>query len=159
MVKKSAKKTWKEKLEDSKDMPKVVKIDKKLQKSWGKGTVVIPTPKEVDKLMAKVPKGKVTTINDIRSKLAKKHKATIGCPICTGIFSNIAAKAAEEDLAAGKKKVTPYWRTLKVKGELNPKYPGGVAKQAKKLRDEKHKLIMKYKVPRVEDYEKKLAKL
>ena len=109
--------------------------------------------------MAKVSKGKVTTINDIRAKLAKKHKATIGCPICTGIFSNIAAKVAEEDLEVGKKQVTPYWRTLKMKGELNPKYPGGTVKQAKRLRSEGHKMIMKYKVPRVEDYEKKLVKL
>jgi hypothetical protein len=59
--------------------------------------------------------------------VAKDNKATIGCPITTGIFAWIAAHAAEEDLADGKKRVTPYWRTLKTGGELNAKYPGGVA--------------------------------
>ncbi len=39
-----------------------------------------PSPLEVDELMKKVPPGKVTTINEIRRAVAKKHKATVGCP-------------------------------------------------------------------------------
>jgi hypothetical protein len=35
-------KTWTEKLHDSKDLPKVVKIDGKMTRRWGEGTVVIP---------------------------------------------------------------------------------------------------------------------
>ncbi|HPC28231.1 MAG TPA: hypothetical protein PKX17_05840, partial [Candidatus Methanomethylicus sp.] len=89
-------KTWTEKLNDSKDLPKVVKIDGKMTKRWGEGTVVIPAPIEVNELMSMVPKGKVTTINEIRQALAKKHGATIGCPITTGIFAWVAANAAEE---------------------------------------------------------------
>ena len=74
--------------------------------------------------MRKVPKGKLTTINEIRSALARKHRVDVGCPITTGIFAWIAANAAEEAAADGAKRVTPYWRTLKTGGELNPKYPG-----------------------------------
>jgi hypothetical protein len=51
----------------------------------------------------------------------------------TGIFIAIAARAAGEDEEEGKKDITPYWRTLKGKGELNEKYPGGVAAQAKNI--------------------------
>jgi len=44
----------------------------------------------------------------------------------TGIFAGIAARAAEEMAIEGKQNITPYWRTIKSKGELNEKYPGGV---------------------------------
>lgn len=151
------KKSWEEKLADDKGLPKVVKITGKMSKRWGTGTVVIPAPREVDELMKKVPKGKVTTINQIREKLAKKHGATIGCPITTGIFAWIAAHAAEEAAAEGKKNVTPYWRTLKSKGELNEKYPGGVKAQAKHLKAEGH-IIVPGKPPKVKDFEKALVK-
>lgn len=150
------KKSWEEKLAD-KGLPKVVKITGKMSKRWGTGTVVIPAPREVDEIMRKVPKGKVTTINQIREKLAKKHGATIGCPITTGIFAWIAAHAAEEAAAEGKKNVTPYWRTLKSKGELNEKYPGGVKAQAKYLKAEGH-TIVPGKPPKVKDFEKALVK-
>jgi hypothetical protein len=42
------KKTWREKLQDSKDLPKIVKYDKKKPKQWKPGTYIIPAPKEVD---------------------------------------------------------------------------------------------------------------
>jgi len=74
-------------------------------------TVVIPSPIEMNEIMHKVPKGKLITINGIRKTLAKKHNATIACPITTGIFVRIAAEATAEDMAKGKN--TPYWRTLK----------------------------------------------
>jgi len=130
-----------------------------MSKRWGTGTVVIPAPMEVDELMSKVPKGKVTTINQIREKLAKKHGATIGCPITTGIFAWITAHAAEEARAEGKKNITPYWRTLKSGGELNEKYPGGVKAQEKLLKKEGHKIVQKGKKYIVLDFENQLAKL
>ena len=78
--------------------------------------------------MKQVPKGCVVTINDLRAALANKHKTDFTCPITTGIFSWIAAHAAAEDEAAGKKRITPYWRTLKMDGEVNPKYPGALSR-------------------------------
>ena len=151
------KKSWREKLEDSKDLPKVVEIDEKMSKRWGTGTVVIPAPKEVDEIMKSVPKGKLITINIIRKKLAKKHNASIGCPITTGIFARIAAEAAEEDAADGKKDITPYWRTLKEGGVINPKYPGGINNAKKRLEIEGHKVIQKGKKYVVENYESHLV--
>ena len=109
-------KSWREKLQDGKNLPRVVEINDKMSKRWGTGTCVIPAPVEVDEVMRNVPEGRLITINQIREFLAKKHGASIGCPITTGIFCNIAARAAEEDAGEGKKEVTPYWRTLKSKG-------------------------------------------
>ena len=154
-----SKKSWQEKLADSKDFPKVVRIPEKMAKRLGKGTLVIPAPKEVDEIMRKVPKGKVTTINQIREKLAKRHGATIGCPITTGIFAWIAAYAAEEAASEGKKNITPYWRTLKSNGELNEKYPCGTEVQKKILEKEGHTIIQKGKKYVVADMEKNMARL
>ncbi len=150
-------KSWQDKLADSKDFPKVCAIDGKMTKRWGEGTFVIPAPLEVDEIMRRVPKGKVTTIDAIRKELARKHGATIACPITTGIFAWIAAHAAEEASGEGKKRITPYWRTLKTGGELNPKYPGGIAKLKKALAAEGHRVTQKGKRFLVEDFEESLS--
>jgi len=154
-------KTWQEKLADDKDLPKVVEITGKMSTRWGTGTVVIPAPREVDEIMKKVPQGKLITINQIRALLAQKHGATIGCPITTGIFAWIAAHAAEEAAAEGKKDITPYWRTLKSGGQLNEKYPGGVEAQAARLREEGYIIEPSKgkKPPKVQDFEKALVSL
>jgi len=150
------KKSWREKLADDKDLPRVEKITPNMSQRWGTGTVVIPAPREVDEIMRSVPKGRLITINQIRERLAKKHGASIGCPITTGIFSNIAARAAEEAKAEGEKNITPYWRTLKVGGVLNEKYPGGVEAQAKRLKEEGHTIEAKGQKVRVKNFEKAL---
>jgi len=146
-------------LADSKGLPQVQIITEKMSKRWGTGTVVIPAPMEVNEIMRKVPEGKLITINEIRAALAKKHKATIGCPITTGIFAWIAAHAAEEQRQKGEKDVTPYWRTLKTGGIINEKYPGEVEGQKKLLEKEGHEVIQKGKKYIVADYEKSLIKL
>lgn len=115
--------------------------------------MAIPSPVEVNEIMARVPKGKLMTNEEIRKIVAQKHKADIGCPLTCGIFSWIAAHAAEEESAEGKKKITPYWRTLKTNGELNPKYPGGIEEQKKHLESEGYKVIQKGKKYKVEYYE------
>jgi len=154
-------KSWREKLNDSKDLPKVQKINGKMNQRWGTGTFVIPAPIEVDEIMKQVPKGKLITINQIRAFLAHKHGATIGCPLTTGIFAWVAAHAAEEAAAAGEPNITPYWRTLKAGGELNPKFPGGTEAQAAHLREEGHIIEPSKgkKPPRVKDLERALVEV
>ncbi len=72
------KKSWQEKLADSKDFPKVVEITPDMSQRWGTGTVCIPAPIEVDGIMRQVPRGRLITINQIRQVVAKRHGATIG---------------------------------------------------------------------------------
>ncbi|MBN8570337.1 MAG: MGMT family protein [Ignavibacteria bacterium] len=143
--KKSAKKTWKEKLSDSKDLPRVINLNAQAEKRWGGKTMVIPAPIEVDAIMKTVKKGKVITINDIRKQLSEKHGVETACPITTGIFAWIASHAAEEERKAGKKKITPYWRTIKSTGELNEKYPGGISAHKRALQAEGHEIVKKGK--------------
>src|SRR5256885_8101778 len=151
------KKTWKEKLANSKGLPKVGRIEGKMTARWGTGTMVIPAPTEVDALMRKVPKGKLITINEIRALLASKHNVTISCPITTGIFALLAANAAAEGSRIAGVRITPYWRTLRSGGELNPKYPGGIAGIQKRLEAEGHKILQRGKRFFVENFEKALC--
>ena len=148
------KKTAREKLEVDNDLPKI----KKAPPNWGGGKMVIAHPTEFDALLKKVRKGKLITLDQVRDFMAKKHKADICCPMTAGIFINISAHAAEEDLLEGKKRITPYWRYLKSKGELNEKFPGGIKAHKKKLEEEGHKVVKKGKRFFVLDFEKKLVK-
>ena len=66
------KKTWTEKLNDDKDLPRVIEIDERMSKRWGTGTCVIPAPREVNEIMRLVPRGRLITINQIREVLAKR---------------------------------------------------------------------------------------
>jgi hypothetical protein len=137
------KRSWRDKLADSKDFPKTGEIDGRMSKRWGEGTMVIPAPVEVDALMKKVRRGKLTTIDAIRRALATRHGVTIACPMTTGIFAWIAAHAANEAEESGITRITPYWRTLKAGGELNPKYPGGIRNLRARLAAEGHRVVKK----------------
>lgn len=153
------KKTWREKLADDKDLPKVVTLKPEAAQRWGAETLAIPAPREVDALMRKIPPGKLATINELRAIIGQRHRAAAGCPVTVGIFAWMAAHAAEEAAGAGETDVTPYWRTLKVKGELNQKYPGGVPALKARLEAEGHVVVQKGKRFFVQDYEQSLAKL
>ena len=152
------KKSWHEKLTDDKGLPRIEPITEKMSIRWGIGTLVIPAPREVNEIMKQVSRGKLITINEIRNILAKKHGATIGCPITTGLFAMISAHAAYEELEEGKERATPYWRTLKSGGEVNPKYPGGIQNQKKRLESEGHQVVRRGKKYFVENYEKYLIR-
>jgi hypothetical protein len=151
--------TYREKLADDHGLPRVQPLTGGMKRRFGPGTIVLPCGREVDALMRRVRKGRLTTINDLRAALARRHGATIACPIVTGIHARVAAGAAGEDQAAGKQRVTPYWRTLKGGGELNPKYPGGVAGQRRRLEREGHVVVARGSRLFVRDYERALAKL
>jgi alkylated DNA nucleotide flippase Atl1 len=153
-----ARKSWQEKLADAKGLPKIGRVMGKMTRRWGTGTMVVPAPKQVDAVMRRVPQGRLITINEIRAYLARQHRVDIACPITTGIFAWIAAHAAEEAAAAGRKKITPYWRTLKSGGELNAKYPGGIAALKRRLQGEGHKIARRGQRYFVVDFEKALVR-
>jgi hypothetical protein len=151
--------SWQEKLQDSKELPKVVTLNKNGQQHWHGETMVVPAPSEVNAIMADVPAGKLITIDVIRQKLAKKHKTDIACPLTSGIFSWIAANAAEEAKAEGKINITPWWRTIKSDGSLNPKFPGEGELQAGLLKTEGHSIVAKGHKLKVENYESALVQV
>lgn len=150
-------KSFNEKLNDSRDMPKISILEdpKAIQRYKGR-KLLIAAPIEYDEVMKKIPEGQLTTSVAIREYLARKHQADNTCPLTAGIFINIVAHASVEREGES---ITPYWRTLKKDGELNPKYPGGIEDQLIELESEGHKIIKKGKRYFVENYQDKLFKL
>jgi hypothetical protein len=128
-------KSWREKMENP-NLPKVVAIPPKMQKRMGAGTLLLPSPHDVDGVIRGIQKGSVMTVGKIRQFLAAKYATDSACPLMTGMFVRISAEAAEEDARDGKKRIAPYWRVVKDDGSLYPKFPGGVERQAERLRAE-----------------------
>jgi hypothetical protein len=143
-------------LHDSKDMPKFQTItDEKSIKKYGGDRMYFAPPIEYDRVMRLVPCGKLLTVGAIRDHFARQSGADFTEPITAGIFVSIVAWASEQR-AEDK---TPYWRTLKANGELNPKYPGGVEAQKEKLEQEGHTILQKGRTNikyYVKNYEKAL---
>lgn len=133
------KKDFNAKMNNSKDMPKIVELDEEASKKWGGKTMVVAPPIDYDNFMKKIPSGKLITTDTLRKAMAKKYKTDITCPLTCGIFVNICAWASyqrHED-------ITPYWRVLKSDGELNTKYPEAIELQKKLLEEEGHTIISK----------------
>lgn len=102
------------------------------------GAMVVSSPAEVNELIRKIQPGEVITLDDLRAVLARKHNVAVACPVSTAIFANMTARAAEEmrERGVGFADLTPWWRVLRKGGFLNPKLPGGVARQAALLQAE-----------------------
>ena len=145
-------------LRDSKDMPKMQTItDQKSIEKYGGDRMYFAPPMDYDAAMRRVPYGKLTTVGEIRAFFAAQSGADFTEPITAGIFVSIAAWASYQ---RGEDE-TPWWRTLKANGELNPKYPGGAEAQKEKLEAEGHIVLQKGRTNRkyvVKDYEKVLYK-
>lgn len=137
-------------------MPKIQIVkDEATVKKYGGEKMFFAPPLAYEAVMRTIPFGSVTTVGQIRELFAKQNGADFTDPITAGIFVSIAAWAAfqREDPSV------PYWRTLKAKGELNPKYPGGTLAQKEKLEAEGHTIIVKGRTNiryYVQDYEKAL---
>ena len=149
-----ARKTFNEKLNDSKNMPYIEALsDIKAIARYGGARMLLAPPLFYDEIMKKIPEGKLITSDRIRNYLAHKESADFTCPLTAGIFINIAAHASVERCG---KNPTPYHRTLKKDGELNEKYPDGIDGQRILLEMEGHIIVKKGKRYFVADYEKNL---
>ena len=125
-------------LREDKGMPKIQIIeDPKTIEKYGGERMYFAPPLEYDRVMKSIPCGKVITVGKIREYFARQGDADFTDPITAGIFVSIAAWASEQR----EEDKTPYWRTLKADGELNPKYPGGVEAQKERLEAEGHTVV------------------
>jgi alkylated DNA nucleotide flippase Atl1 len=159
------KKTWMQKLEDKQGYPKILRLDAGFpcyKALAGMGAregdeVVLTNPSEVVAIMKKVPEGKLITLEEICKAVANQHNVQACCTLTSGIFVMIAANAVAEAAKEGKDDLgIPYWRTLKIGGFLNDKYPGGQEGHRRLLEKEGHEILAKGKRYRVKDYQNHL---
>ncbi|MHC4380517.1 MAG: MGMT family protein [Planctomycetota bacterium] len=109
-------------------------------------SMLIPTPMLMADEIRRIPKGKVRRIGVLRDKLARDDGVERTCPMVAGIFMSILAGAAEEQFAAGRKRVVaPYWRVLQDDGSVRSKEPPGVERQVALLEAEGHVVVRKGK--------------
>ena len=143
-------------LADSKGMPRIQMVtDPATIRKYGGDRMYFAPPIDYDRAMRRVPRGMVTTVGEIRAFFAREAGADFTEPITAGVFVSIAAWASFQRQVDE----TPYWRTLKAGGELNPKYPGGIEAQREKLEAEGHTIIRRGRKNfryYVENYEKVL---
>jgi alkylated DNA nucleotide flippase Atl1 len=146
-------------LHNNKDMPKIKEItDGKSIEKYGGTRMFFAPPIDYDKIMKKIPYGKLIVVGDIRAYFAKENHADFTDPITAGIFVSIVAWASSQRTDDK----TPYWRTLKANGELNAKYPIDILEQKKILESEGHVIVKKGRTNIryfVKDYEKFIFKL
>ena len=152
-----ARKTYNEKLHTPGDLPKIEDISDQpaAVARYGGARMLIAEPLQYNEVMARIPEEKVTTTDRIRAYLAARSGADFTCPLTCGIFVNICANASAER----ETDLIPYWRTLKAKGELNEKYPGGIEGHKAMLEMEGHTVMQKGKRFFVKDFEDKLFEL
>lgn len=89
---------------------KIIDIPAKMEKFYGKGTMLHPSLSEIEKLISLIPSSKITTINHIASFLAKNHGTDVTCPMRTGnAIKKIANRFTLENLDAN----LPFWRVVR----------------------------------------------
>jgi hypothetical protein len=84
--------SWRAKLHKP-TLPKLVPMPDARAKRLG--MMLIPTALEVDGMIRKIPRGQVSTLAQIRKRLARWHDVDVTCPLVTGIFLRTVAEAAE----------------------------------------------------------------
>jgi len=146
-------------LQKGNDMPKIqIVTDETTIKKYGGSRMFFAPPIDYDNVMKRIPQGKLITVGEIREHFAETNNADFTDPMTAGIFVSIVAWASEQR----NENETPYWRTLKANGELNPKYPGGIEAQKEKLESEGHTIVRKGRTNfryYVQDYQSSLYSL
>jgi hypothetical protein len=91
--------------------------------------VLIPTPRIIDAFIAKIPRGTSMDVPTFRTRLARRYKAQVTCPVTAGFHLRAVAEVALEKLKGGAKltEITPFWRVLDEDAPTTARLPGGVA--------------------------------
>jgi hypothetical protein len=76
--------------------------------------VLLPSARLVDDLIRAIPKGRAITLLEMRTELARRHKADGTCPVYLGYHLRTVAEAACEarDWGVPLRDITPIWRVL-----------------------------------------------
>ena len=91
---------------------------------------LLPSARLVDDFIRAIPKGKSVSLPELRTTLARRHKAAGTCPVHLGYHLRTVAEAACEarDRGAPLRSITPVWRVLAPDAlTLNKLSPGNAA--------------------------------
>lgn len=90
--------------------PKVKTLKTKFADMVAGERMAIGTPEMIVSLIKNVPKGTELSLSDLRSKLAKKLRADVACPVTTSMYLKIAIEA---EVSKRKTRFSfPFWRVV-----------------------------------------------
>jgi hypothetical protein len=113
LVKMKAKKSWAEKMEKP-AIPEVKPLEHAFADLKENSTMLIPTPRLLEKYLFASEPGFAIDIKQMRTDLAAENHADGTCPLTTGIFLRILSEYTNEKKMAGEppKYLAPIWRIL-----------------------------------------------
>lgn len=117
----------------------------------GPGKMLLPSPATVEALIKKIPESQLLTTELLRKKLTDQFHVQGTCPVTTKKALQAVAHDASEQVA--------YWRVINASGNLIAHFPGGVEGQAALLRKEGFAIDTRGKVPKVQAFRERLARL
>ena len=152
----ATKKNWRDKVSEVEE--KIHTITPEWEGKLGKGKILIPNVRDIERLINQTKKGELLTNDIIRETLPKEKEVKLTAAIPTGVYLKNVALAAEEERGFGKKNITPYWRVIKSDGSINIKFPISTEILVEILESEGHKIELRKgnKSPKVSGYEKRL---
>ena len=132
------------------DEDTIVDISRGRERFFGcSGKMLKPCPATVAALVKKIPENQLGTTDLLRKHLAQQFQAQVTCPY--DFKQSLLAAAGDPSQGI------PWWRVVKQDGGLIPRFPGGAAAQAERLRQEGFSIDANGKKPRVVDFKHKLA--
>ncbi len=89
---------------------KLVGIPIKMEKFYGKGTMLHPSMEDIEELVKVIPKGTIATIDGLTKRLSKDFGTDVTCPMRTG---NALKKIAERYSSDAIDFQVPFWRVIR----------------------------------------------
>jgi alkylated DNA nucleotide flippase Atl1 len=89
---------------------KIVAIPIKMEKFYGKGTMLHPSVEAIEELIKTIPRGSVVTIDTLAKRLAIDFGTDVTCPMRTG---NAIKKIAERYTSTTIDFQVPFWRVIR----------------------------------------------
>jgi hypothetical protein len=76
--------------------------------------MLFPSAQLLNDTIRAIPEGQSVTPKELRSELARRHDASLTCPVTTTMMLRVVAEAANEAHRNGSSlaEVTPVWRVL-----------------------------------------------
>ena len=128
-------------------------IDVERRAGYPVGRMLVSSPLELDAVIRRIPEGRVLTLGELRSNLARTHGADYTCPRTTNSFLLVVAEASLEERSSGLRYTAPYWRVVHDDGTMIDELPGGIEEQVRRLAAEGVVVLHLGKTPRLTDVE------
>lgn len=94
---------------------KIVPVPPKMEKFFGCGKMLHPSPEQVKRWLPKIPVGKCTSLQSLGAKLANEAGANVCCPMRLG---NVIKQLADQANLDHPDLDMPFWRVLRNDGRL-----------------------------------------